>query len=173
MCIHNAFTRRCLFLLVTVLATSCLLQAESPKEKPKPDIKITTIKEALRLHEHPEEFVDKIVELSSDITWFDSDDLIKNKESDGYLFCYYCSTDFKAKDRLGNRIAMLPNELNYWCETDAALVIREKLPPEMVRDSYVYNRVTFTFKIKTKEITETVTRKYHMAELVWLEPKKK
>jgi len=151
------------------LGPQCSLQAE----KPKVDIRITTVKEALKLHEHPEDFVGKTVEVSNDIAWFNSGDLERDKVSDGYVFAYYCSTDLKSKERFGNKLGIFEDHLNYWCDTDAGLKIKEKLPPEKVGTSDVYMRVNYTFTIKTKEFTKfSVKKTYHIAELVWIEPKK-
>jgi len=135
-------------------------------------VQVSTVQEALKIHENPKEYVGKKIVVSRDIAMVIGDNFHRNSESNGYLFSWKCGATARGAEDLGNYFGLQDGKLNYWCDTDSGILAKEKLKAERSGDSVFYNRVGLTFNIKTKKIEEFGRKhEYYIAELVGIESK--
>ena len=135
-------------------------------------VQVTTVKEALAIHENPKDYVGKKVVVSKEIAFIDGGNFQRHAESKGYLFTWRCGATASGAESLGNQFGCQPRQLNYWCDTDSGLLAKEKLKVQFVGANIIYNRIGLTFEIKTATVVEFGSpREYYFAQLVGIDQK--
>ncbi|QDV38867.1 hypothetical protein [Tautonia plasticadhaerens] len=139
---------------------------------PRADIRVSTVQEALKFHESPKDYVGKKVVVSGAIAMIIGDDFRRNSETDGYLFSWKCGATASGAENFGNNFGLLNDKMNYWCNTDSGILVKEKLKAEQIGDKIYYHRMNLTFDIKTKKVEKFGReQEYYVAELIWIQPK--
>lgn len=135
-------------------------------------VQVTTVKEALAIHENPKEYVGKKVVILREIALIEGGDFHRHAETKGYLFKWLCGLTASGAESLGNPYGCISKQLNYWCDTDSGLLAKEKLKGERVGTSTIYKRIGLTFEIKIVTVVESGRpTEYYFAQLVGIDPK--
>lgn len=135
-------------------------------------VQVSTVKNALTIHENPKDYVGKKVVVSKEIAFIIGDNFNRDAKSGGYLFTWKCGATASGAESLGNQFGFQDGKLNYWCDTDSGLLAKENLKAESIGGKIYYHRVGLTFDIKTKSVEEFGRqREYYIAELAGIEPK--
>jgi hypothetical protein len=142
------------------------LERQRREEEQRRPIIVTSVKQMLEIHENPSKYLGRMIHVSSDISWIHPRDFLRNKKTNGFLFTWHCGSKVNGAESLGNYFGVIPSVLNYWCDTETGLAIKEKLTGGM----FAY-RAGLRFQLKQMSVTELIyPANYYFAVLDSIDP---